>query len=132
MLLHSEFFDFVKDVWSLFVKRSPAYQLTRKIRMLHNAIKSWNMKHNNSNNYLSDLSKQLENILGKLMLNPSYSDLWLQEQSLQDQFHIAAVEQESIGSSMQRRIGFPLAIRILNSSNLLRLSAKGKIMFRKF
>lgn len=47
-LLHSELFDLVKGVWFLFVKSFPTYQLNRKIRILHSAIKSWNKKRNNN------------------------------------------------------------------------------------
>lgn len=63
--------------------------------MLQAAIKCWNKKCNNtSDNYLCSLSKHLEHIQGKIMLNPSDANLWLQEQSFQEQFYIAAKEQE--------------------------------------
>lgn len=68
-----------------------------KIHMLQIAIKYWNKKHsNNFENFLLilSISKELENVQGKLMLNPSSGDLWLQEQSLQEQIYICVMEQE--------------------------------------
>lgn len=59
--LHDGLFDLVKDVCSLFLKGSHAYQLARKIYTLQTAIKAWNKSRNNdSNNYLYNLSKELE------------------------------------------------------------------------
>lgn len=44
--------------------------------MLQSAIKSWKKKHNNnSNNNLHLLTKDLENVQGKLMLNPTSAEL---------------------------------------------------------
>lgn len=39
MALHDDFFNIVKDVWSLFVKGSHAYQLTRKITCYKQLLK---------------------------------------------------------------------------------------------
>lgn len=133
LLLYDNLFDIIRDLWSLFVKDSPTYQLKRQIFLLQSITKNWKVDcfSNKELDYIVYL-KNWKILKPKLCLILLLLNLWSKEHDLRKKILVAHVEQEIYWVQRAKKDKFSLGDKNTRNFSLWLLSACKKIIYENF